>query len=108
MLQEFLELTAGRRRNIVERAERPGREQRIAGAPEHAGSRGLLCQEAADERSLADACFAADQDDTTTVLPDHRCEPLRQLGKLLLAFEQTPPSVSTSIVHLRSPHRATP
>ena len=110
LLQELRELTTGGRSDVVERTERPGGEQRVAGAPEHADRLRLLSQEATDERRLADACFAAYEDDATTVLPDHghRRKPLRQLGELALAFEQPPPGVTTAIVHSHSPLRATP
>ena len=102
LLQKMLELTSGGRRDVVEWTEWPGCEQRIARAPEDADRLRLLCQEATDERRLADPCFAAHEDDATTVLPLYRCEPLRQLGKLGLAFEQAPPRL-TSIVHSHSP-----
>src|SRR3981189_1403905 len=72
-------------RDVVQRGEGPGREERIARPPQYTRFARLLRQ-FLQQRGLADPRFAADERDTTTALR-RSTEPFRQIGETSLTLK---------------------
>ena len=87
-LDERAELAPDRLRDVEQRAERPGREQRIAGAEEDLGRAGPVVAEAADQGGLSDPGLAANQGDVAATAPLHRFDAVGEDGQLAVPFEQ--------------------
>ena len=87
-LDERDELASDRVRDLDQRAERPGREQRVAGAAQNGRPVDLLVAERADKSSLADAGLASEQDDVTAARTLDFRQAVDQRRQLGVALEQ--------------------
>ncbi len=83
--------------DIEERPERPGREEGVAAAPEHAHAETPVAK-VADRGRLAHACLAGDQHEATSSGP-RLVETHPQAGQHLLAFEQADAGSRRSYTH---------
>src|SRR3954447_5355100 len=85
---ELVELAAHGLGDLEQGAERSRREQGVAPAPEHPGTRVVLVAELPHEGGLADARLAADEDEPAAAGGTDRREDLVQRGELRRALEQ--------------------
>jgi hypothetical protein len=89
-LHELLELPAGALGYVEKGAERPRREQRIAGSPQHARVAWVVVAETPQERGLPDAGLSTHENETPTGAALHGVHGLAQQRKLVAALEQLP------------------
>ena len=82
------ELPADDLGDLEQRSQRARREERVARAPEDAGGLLLVLTEPADERRLADARLARDEDDATARACTGRRQDVRERRQLGRALQQ--------------------
>ena len=86
--EQLPELAAGVLGDVHQRAQRARREQRVAGAPEHARRRALLGCERAHERRLSDTRLAADEQHPARVARAGGVQGAAQDPERICALEQ--------------------
>jgi hypothetical protein len=85
---QLLELAARGLGDLEEGAERPGREERVAVAPENARRTVLVAAEAAQQRRLADPRLTADEHEPPAAPARHFGAARIQPGQVLGPLEQ--------------------